>query len=199
LADLAEAKAGGNPQAIKGALDNLKTAMDRYNANDRAAANKEKEPGKREYLNNKAGQLERARHDLDNLPHNSDFDRVTDPIVPLIDDYTDTLHNTDGQNAMKGAAKAHNLAGYLRVTDEDPVDLSGPFNAAGDVTDLMRGLMGNTPGVADDLGTSNEDALNEAAQNAMELDNLLKGGVSSPPSSRNTSQPTSARSPISSA
>jgi len=51
----------------------------------------------------------------------------------------------------------------------------------------------------DDLGTSNEDALNEAARNAMELDNLLKGGVSSPPTSRNTSQPTSARSPITSA
>jgi len=153
--------------------------MDKYNNNARNTANKVKEPGKREYLSNKAGELERARQDLDNIPHhNSDqFDRYIDPIAPLIDDYTDTLHNSDAQNAMKGAAKANNLAGYLEVLNKDS-DLAEPYNTAGEVTDLMRGLMGDTPGVSYELGTSNEDALHETARNAMELDNLLKGGGS---------------------
>jgi hypothetical protein len=77
------------------------------------------------------------------------------------------------KNAIKGAAKAHNLAGYLGAIDDD-----GAYNMAGDVNDLMSGLVGDTHGVADDLDTSNVDAVNETARNAMELNKLLQGGRS---------------------
>jgi len=67
------------------------------------------------------------------------------------------------------------------VIDEDPVNLSLSFSSAGEVSDLMNGLVGDTQGVADELDTPNGEALDETARNVRDLDNLLKAG--SPPSS----------------
>jgi len=71
------------------------------------------------------------------------------------------------------------------VNDKE-MDLGDLLNAAGELSDLMRGMVGSTASVAQELGCS-EQPLTEAARNALELGGLLNNlsnvGWSAPASS----------------
>jgi len=70
-------------------------------------------------------------------------------------------------------AKTNNLLATLGSLDDDDMDLGDLLTAAGNLSSLLRGLVGDTSGLARKLGTSPDD-LTPAAQAAINLDNFLR-------------------------
>jgi hypothetical protein len=73
---------------------------------------------------------------------------------------------------LRGVALANNLFATLGALGDDDMDLGDLLNAAGQLGNLLRGLVQDTNGAARRLGVNPED-LTEAAQAALELDELL--------------------------
>jgi len=61
----------------------------------------------------------------------------------------------------------------LEAVDEDDLDLGDLLDTANSLADLMRGMIGETTCVAENLG-SNTDMLTDAARSAFDLNNLLR-------------------------
>eukprot|EP01125_Pyxidicula_operculata_P005612 TRINITY_DN196_c0_g1_i1.p1 TRINITY_DN196_c0_g1~~TRINITY_DN196_c0_g1_i1.p1 ORF type:complete len:1163 (+),score=467.74 TRINITY_DN196_c0_g1_i1:39-3527(+) len=177
IAKLKDALNEGNPDRVKKALDDVKKNLGQYNDQAHKLADKQADPGKRDYLNDRANDLDDLLKDLDNLRPSDPSDRIArqlDPVASLIDDFTDTLEHDAADNAIKANAKANNLLATLNSASDDDMDLGSLLDAAGEMADLMRGLVGNTSQAAHELG-ANEKDLSDAARAALDLDDILKG------------------------
>jgi len=165
----------GDPEKIKRAVDNLKKALGQYNDHAKAVVNSTPNHNKRPYLDDKLADLENAARNLDNVNKAtpaSAVERMVDTIPYAVDEFEDQLHADGADDAIKSAAKANNLSAYMSDVNDSEMDLGDLLNAAGELSDLMRGLVGDTSSAAHELGSS-EQPLTEASQAALELGDLL--------------------------
>jgi len=110
-------------------------------------------------------------------PHSA-IDRMVDTIPPMIDEFNDQLQSDAADDAIKSAAKANNLSARMKGQHDKEMDLGDLLSAAGELSDLMRGLVGDTTSAAQELECS-EQPLTEAAQAALELGSLVNS-INSP-------------------
>jgi hypothetical protein len=96
---------------------------------------------------------------------------MMDQIPDRMDDWRDTLNRDAKDDAIRGMAKANNLLASLGNLDEDDMDLGDLLTTAGNLSNLLRGLVGDTSGLARSLEA---DDLTPAAQAAMNLDKFLR-------------------------
>jgi len=153
----------------------LRKALGNYNDHARAVVNSTPSPNRRAYLDDKLANLENTSQRLDNLPPNSSnvaLERMVDSIPRAVDEFEGQLHADATDDAIKGRAKANNLSAYMAGANDNEMDLGGLLGTAGELSDLMRGLVGNTSSAAQELGSS-EQPLTEAAQAALELGDLI--------------------------
>lgn len=188
-AKLKDALPKNNPAATQKAVDDLKKALGDYN--DHAKQMRDQAPAeKKPALDNKLADLEKELAKLDNINKStppSAVQRAVDGIPSAIDDFDDELKSDAKDDAIKAAAKANNLVAFLNDIDEPDMDLGDLLTTAGELSDLMRGLV-NPGQVAADLGASG--GLNDAAQSALDLSDLLAGldgGWASPDASEQIS------------
>jgi len=85
----------------------------------------------------------------------------------------DNLRGDTRDDTIRAAAKAANLLASLGAIGDDDMDLGDLLATAGQLSDLMRGLVGDTADTARRLGTT-EGALKPAAAAALKLDRLLR-------------------------
>jgi len=95
-----------------------------------------------------------------------------DQIPDRMDDWGDTLHNTKADDARKALAKASNLHATMGALDEEDMDLNDLLVTAGQLRNLMRGLIGDTSTLARQIGSTQKD-LTPAAKAALEMDQYL--------------------------
>jgi len=174
-AKLREALVNGDPEKIKRAVDNLKKALGQYNDHARAMVDSTPNPNKKAYLDDKLADLESTSKRLDDVERAnspSALERMVDNIPRAVDEFEDQLHADAADDTLKSRAKANNLSAYMNSNNDKEMDLGDLLGAAGDLSDLMRGLVGNTSLVAQELGSS-EQPLTEAAQAALELGDLI--------------------------
>jgi hypothetical protein len=96
---------------------------------------------------------------------------MMDQIPDRMDDWHDTLKRDPKDDAIRGMAKANNLLAALGSLDEDDMDLGDLLTTAGNLSNLLRGLVGDASGLARKLDV---DDLSPAAQAAMNLDKFLR-------------------------
>jgi len=85
----------------------------------------------------------------------------------------DNMRGDTRDDTIKASAKANNLLASLGSIGDDDMDLGDLLTAAGQLSDLMRGLVGQTADTARKLGTT-EANLKPAALAALNLDRLLR-------------------------
>jgi len=175
LENLRNAMKTGDPETIRKALGDLKDALDNYNDIINQTAKNVKDPRKRELLDIPANELQELAGDLRRVdPTNArDLRNLMDQIPDRIDDWNDTLRNTSKDDAIKAMAKTNNLLAVLGSLDDNDMDLGDLLGTAGELSNLLRGLVGDTAGLARKMGTTTQ-ALTPAAQAAMDLDKFLK-------------------------
>jgi len=96
-----------------------------------------------------------------------------DQIPDRMGDWDDALKRDAKDDAIRGMAKANNLLAALGSLDDDDMDLGDLLTTAGNLSNLLRGLVGDTSGLARKLGM-NVDDLTPAAQAAVQLDKFLR-------------------------
>jgi hypothetical protein len=174
-AKLREALANGDPEKIKRAVDNLKKALGQYNDHAKAMVDTTPNSNKKAYLDDKLADLENTARKLDNIDKATPaaaVERMVDTIPYAVDEFEDQLHSDAADDAIKSAAKANNLSAFMNDVNDKEMDLGDLLGAAGELSDLMRGLVGDTSSAAQELGCS-EQPLTEASQAALELGTLL--------------------------
>jgi len=87
--------------------------------------------------------------------------------------FLNAMRNTEADDLRKAQAKANNLLATLGAIDDDDMDLGDLLKTAGELKDLMRGLVGSTSNAARQLGV-NEADLTPAARAALEMDELIR-------------------------
>jgi len=97
---------------------------------------------------------------------------LMDGVEDSVDRYFDAATRSKDDDLLTGAAQAANLLAMLGNLGDDDMDLGDLLNAAGQLGNLLRGLIGDTAATARKLG-ANPDQLTDAARAAMELDQLL--------------------------
>jgi len=148
-----------------------------FNKNAHSIADRQN-PGKKEYLNNKADELDNLAIEIDNYGPDelssepALVDEILEPIVIAVDDDTETLSNHDNENAIKASAKASNFKATLSLEEDKELDLGDLLDTANDLSNLMKGMVGRTTKVATAFDNSQ---LSPAASAALELDDLMKG------------------------
>lgn len=183
LGNLRKALDSGDPEQIRKALDDLRNAMGKYNDAAVDAANKHPDPRKRDLLGKDADQFKDLMDDVRRLsPADSNaIKNLMDEIPDRINNWNDNLRGDVRDDTIKAAAKLQNLLATLGSVGEDDMDLGDLLTTAGELSNLMRGLINNTGDVARQLGTTTAN-LSQASQLALDLDRLLKdieGGKSS--------------------
>jgi uncharacterized protein (UPF0305 family) len=175
LENLRNAVKTGDPEKIRKAVDDLRDALDKYNDAINNVSRNVKDPKKKALLDNAGGDIKELLGDLRRIdPTNQkDLRNVMDQIPDRMADWHDTLNRDQKDDAIKGMAKANNLLAALGSLDEDDMDLGDLLTTAGNLSNLLRGLVGDTSGLARKLGT-NPDALTPAAQAAVSLDKFLR-------------------------
>jgi len=175
LENLRNAMKTGDPETIRRALDDLRDALGRYNDIAGQTTKNVKDPKKRELLDRQGDDLNELLGDLRRADptNNRDLRNLMDQIPDRLDDWQDTLRNTAKDDAIKGMAKANNLIASLGSLDENDMDLGDLLLTAGELSNLMRGLIGDTSGLARKLG-SRPDQLTAAAKAAMDLDDFIR-------------------------
>jgi len=175
LEGLRKALDNGDPEQIRKALNNLRDALGKYNDATGDAAKHHPDPRKRNLLDKDADKLGDLEEDLKRLsPADTHaIKNVMDEIPDRIDNWLDNFRGDTRDDTIKAAAKANNLMASLGSIGDEDMDLGDLLSAAGELSDLMRGLIGNTADTARKLGTT-EANLKPAAQAAMNLDRLLR-------------------------
>jgi len=175
LENLRNAMKTGDPDIIRRAVGDLKDALDRYNDIIGQTTKQIQDPKKRALLDEDGNELKELLGDLRRVdPTNQrDLRNLLDQIPDRIDDWQDSLRNTAKDDAIKGIAKTANLIASLGGLDENDMDLGDLLGAAGELSNLLRGLIGDSAGLARKLGTTPE-ALTPAARAAIDLDRFLK-------------------------
>jgi len=100
-----------------------------------------------------------------------------------MDAWDDALKRDEKDDSLMAMAKADNLMASLGSLDDNDLDLGDLLSTAGDLSNLLRGLIGDSSNLAHKLGTSKEE-LTPAAQAAYDLDiflRQLRGEDISPP------------------
>jgi len=175
LENLRKALDSGDPEQIRKALGNLRDAMDKYNNATKEAAGQHADPRKRHLLDEDGKKMRDLADDMSRL-NPADTQRIKnmmDEIPDRVDNWLDNLRGDTRDDAIRAAAKANNLLASLGAISDEDMDLGDLLNAAGELSDLMRGLVGSTADTARKLGTT-ETALKPAAQAALQLDRLLR-------------------------
>jgi len=176
LQELRDAIASGDKDRIRDALQKLKDAMNKYNGQAETLTAKKDDPRKRAILNDAIENLKDKVHQVRALQqHPEDKERikqVMDSVDDSIDFFFDAAKRSKDDDMLKGVAIANNLFATLGALGDDDMDLGDLLNAAGQLGNLLRGLVQDTTGAARRLGANPED-LTEAAQAALELDELL--------------------------
>jgi len=175
LEALRKALDGGDPDQIRNALNNLRDAMGKYNDAAKDAAAHHGDPRKRHLLDDEAKKLGDLADDLKRV-NPADSHRIKnlmDEIPDRVDNWLDNLRGDTRDDTIRAAAKANNLLAMLGAIGDDDMDLGDLLATAGQLSDLMRGLIGETADTARKLGTT-EGALKPAAQAALNLDRLLR-------------------------
>jgi len=98
---------------------------------------------------------------------------LLDEIPDSMDAWQDALGRDDKDDALRAMAKTENLLACLGNLDENDLDLGDLLTTAGDLSSLLRGLIGDTSGMARKLGSTQEE-LTPAAQAAYDLDKFLR-------------------------
>jgi len=98
---------------------------------------------------------------------------LMDEIPDRVDNWLDNMRGDTRDDTIRAVAKANNLLATLGAIGDDDMDLGDLLATAGQLSDLMRGLIGDTADTARRLGTT-EGALKPAAQAALNLDRLLR-------------------------
>jgi len=176
IADLKDAVDAQQPPQIKDALDNVKAKLADYNDNAHDVAKRLDDPGKSNYVDRKADELDDLLDQLEKMDPFSSPVQMLDAVesIPvLIDDIVCHINSDAADDVVEGAARAANLTAFLETVDEDDLDLGDLLGCATDLADLMRGMIGDTTSVAESLGSSG-NRLTDAAKSALELSNLLK-------------------------
>jgi len=157
------------------ALDNLKDVMDKFNDIADDTVNRVKDPKKKNLLAVEAKELKELAGDVRRLDPTKaqEVRNVLDQIPVHIDDFNNAIRNTEADDLRKAAAKAANLLATLGVIDENDMDLGDLLGTASTLRDLMRGLIGDTSGIARQLA-ANESDLSPAAKAALEMDLLIR-------------------------
>jgi len=102
----------------------------------------------------------------------SKVEQIVDSIPSTIDDLEFKIRADGKDDAIRTAAKASNLAAFMSDVEEGDMDLGDLLTTAGELSNMMKGLVGDTTSVALELGSSNKN-LSQAAESALELDGLL--------------------------
>eukprot|EP01123_Difflugia_compressa_P008128 TRINITY_DN234_c0_g1_i1.p1 TRINITY_DN234_c0_g1~~TRINITY_DN234_c0_g1_i1.p1 ORF type:complete len:1969 (+),score=675.63 TRINITY_DN234_c0_g1_i1:264-5909(+) len=176
LADLKDALRDNKPEQIKKALDNVKSKLADYNDNAHDAAKHVDDPGKKNYLDRKADDLDDLLKEIDDFNPTSSpiqIQDVIDSVPDIIDDIVCHLGSDAADDLVEGAARAANLTAFLDSVDDDDLDLGDLLGCATDLADLMRGMITDTTKVAESIGTSGEK-LTDATKAALGLNSLLR-------------------------
>jgi hypothetical protein len=96
-----------------------------------------------------------------------DVRHILDQIPARIDEFNNSIRNTEADDLRKAQAKANNLLATLGSINDDDMDLGDLLTTAGQLRDLMRGLVGSTSNVARQIGVDDKD-LSPAAKAALE-------------------------------
>lgn len=159
---------------IKKALENVKEKLADYNNNAHEIAANTEDPGKANYIERKADELDDI---LDKLlvlePESPQLLDAVEIVPALVDDILEHINSEPADDAVEGAARAANLSAFLDACDEDDLDLGDLLDTANDLADLMKGLIGQTSAVAEDFGSA-PDSLTHSAKAALDLTHLLR-------------------------
>jgi len=98
---------------------------------------------------------------------------LMDEIPDRVDNWLDDFRGDTKDDALKAAARLGNLMASLGNIGDEDSDLGDLLATAGQLSDLLRGLIGNTGDTARKLSMT-ERELTPAAQAALNLDRLLK-------------------------
>jgi len=132
------------------------------------------DPKKKKLLAVEAQELRELAGDVRRLDPSKaqEVRHILDQIPARIDDFNETLRNTEADDLRKAAAKVNNFLATLGGIDENDMDLGDLLSTASILRDLMRGLIGDTTTVARQIGSNDKD-LSAAAKAALELDQLI--------------------------
>jgi len=147
-ANLREAMTSGDKNRIRNCLDALRAALQAYNNNIAPAVSKHSNPGKRENLAHQARAPEDFQTDLARMDPNMDshlMSRALVPLEPLVVNFSDSMRSDTGDDFVKGVAMGVNLSADIVPGGEKEGDLemSGLLKRAGDMSDLLRGMVGH--------------------------------------------------------
>jgi len=151
--------------------------MDRYNGVASKAADEiaKHEPKKRDVMHNALSNFRDAGRDvggLHNRPHDKEkIVEVIDTVADALDQVADSQARTVADDVIKGVAVNSTLLASLGALGDDDMDLGDLLGTAGELSDLLKGLVGNSTEVARSFGT-NED-LTPASRAALGLDSYL--------------------------
>uniref|UniRef100_A0A6B2KX37 Vinculin n=1 Tax=Arcella intermedia TaxID=1963864 RepID=A0A6B2KX37_9EUKA len=174
LEGVRKANKQGNPEQSKAALQTLKDALENYNKVAEKATKQTVDPRKMELMNQDLNELVELSGDLRRLnpADTKGLFFVMDAIPYQMDEQLDTLRNTSGDDVKKALAKAKNWEATLNVADDELPDLGDLLGTAGNLRNLMRGLVGDTSSLAREIGANSKD-LTQAAKAALEMDKYL--------------------------
>jgi len=175
LENLRNAMKTGDPEKVRRALNDLREAMDNYNNITKDVAKDIKDPRKKNLLDRENDGLNELLGDIRRVdPTNpKQLRALLDEIPDRMDAWQDALGRDDKDDALRAMAKTENLLATLGNLDENDLDLGDLLTTAGDLSSLLRGLIGDTSGMARKLGSTQED-LSPAAQAAYDLDKFLR-------------------------
>jgi len=175
LDNLRNAMKTGDPEKIRNALDNLKGALDHYNNVTKDAAKGIPDPRKKAILDRENDHINELLGDIRRAdPTNAKQLRgLLDEIPDRIDAWQDAIQRDERDDALRALAKTNNLLASLGNLDDNDFDLGDLLTTAGDLSHLLRGLIGDTSGLAQKLGSSTQE-LTPAAQAAYDLDKFLR-------------------------
>jgi len=159
-------------------LKNLKDAMAKYNGKATDAADNigKANPRKRNLMDAALGNFRAIATDVDSIQNRptdtAKIIEVMDSVGDAVDEVLDTQRANEKDDAIKGAAITNNIFASLGAFGDDDLDLGDLLSTAGTLSDLLRGLIGDTGKIARALG-NNPAALTPAAKAALDLDRLL--------------------------
>jgi len=178
LAELRDALKTGDPEQIRKALQNLRDAMAKYNGTATDAADNigKRDPRKKNLMDAALGNFKAVEKDVGSLQSrpndHAKIEEVMDSVGDALNEVLDVQRNNEKDDAIKASALTNNLLASLGSLGDDDMDLGDLLGQAGLLSDLMRGLVGDSTKVARALAT-NPEALTPAAKAALDLDRLL--------------------------
>jgi len=175
LENLRRAFDKGDPEAIQAALDGVKNALRKYNDEADPIVNSIKDPRKRDLLNRDGDEIKELLGDLGRLKptDRAGIKAVMDQIPDKLDNWINNLNGDERDGAIKAAAKVNNLLLTLGSISDQDMDLGDLLTTAGQLSDLMRGLIGDSVTNTARKLQNSPNYLTPAAKAALDLDKIL--------------------------